>query len=347
MKQALSDLNIEKLKDLCLSMGEKAFRASQLYDGINAGKDLSEMTNLSKSFIEKLSENYTAQGCKILKKLVSHDGTTKYLFLLNDSNVIEGVLMKYKYGNTICVSTQVGCRMNCAFCASGLDGLVRNLSAGEILSEVLTVNRDLGGDAKKREITNIVLMGSGEPFDNYDNVSEFLRLVNNEKGINISLRNISLSTCGLLTGVDKLIEDKLFVTLTFSLHAPTDEIRDNIMPINKAFKTADIIKAAKKYFEATGRRIVFEYSLIAGVNDSEPCAKRLAELVRGFPAHINLIALNYVEEKGLKGSSREKVEKFLGYLEKLGVSATIRRTMGDDIAGACGQLRRKYIGKKS
>lgn len=347
MKEVLADLNLEKLKELCLNIGEKPFRASQLYEGINAGKELSEMSNLPKSFVESLSKNYTAQGCQILKKLVSKDGTIKYLFLLGDSNVIEGVLMKYKYGNTICVSTQVGCRMNCAFCASGIDGLQRNLTAGEILSEVLTVNRDLGGDAKNRQITNIVLMGSGEPFDNYDNVAEFLRLVNAEKGINISLRNISLSTCGLLTGVEKLINDKLFVTLTFSLHAPTDEIRDNIMPINKAFKTADIIKSAKKYFEATGRRIVFEYSLIAGVNDSEQCAKRLADLVRGFPAHINLIALNYVEEKGLKGSSREKVEKFLGYLEKLGVSATIRRTMGDDIAGACGQLRRKYVGKKS
>lgn len=347
MKKILADLNLEKLKTLCLDMGEKPFRASQLYDGIYAGKELSEMTNLSKSFIESLSQDYTAQGCKILKKLVSKDGTVKYLFLLNDSNVVEGVLMKYKYGNTVCVSTQVGCRMNCAFCASGIDGLVRNLTSGEILSEVLTVNRDIGGNSKKREITNIVLMGSGEPFDNYYNVAEFLRLVNDEKGINISLRNISLSTCGLLTGVEKLINDNLFVTLTFSLHAPTDEIRDNIMPINKAFKTADIVKAAKRYFEATGRRIVFEYSLISGVNDSEQCAKRLAELLRGFPAHVNLIALNYVEEKGLKGSSRQKVEKFLGYLEKLGVSATIRRTMGDDIAGACGQLRRKYVGKKS
>lgn len=345
MKKALSDLNLEKLKELCVTLGEKPFRATQLYEGINSGKELTEMTNLPATFVEKLSNEYTAQGVSILKTLVSSDGTRKYLFLLNDGNIIEGVLMKYKYGNTICVSTQVGCRMNCAFCASGLDGLVRNLTSGEILSEVLTVNKSLGGTLKKREITNIVLMGSGEPFDNYDNVAEFLRLVNNEKGLNISFRNISLSTCGLLTGVDRLIEDKLFVTLTFSLHAPTDEIRNDIMPINKAFNTKMVIESAKKYFNATGRRIVFEYSLIQGVNDSEPCAKRLAELVKGFPAHINLIALNYVKERSLTGTSAEKVKKFQGYLEKLGVSCTIRRTMGEDISGACGQLRRKYIGK--
>lgn len=345
MKRALADLNLEKLKELCVKLGEKPFRATQLYEGINSGKELNEMTNLPTTFVEKLSEEFTAQGISILKTLVSTDGTRKYLFLLNDGNIIEGVLMKYKYGNTICVSTQVGCRMNCAFCASGLDGLVRNLTAGEILSEVLTVNKSLGGTLKNREITNIVLMGSGEPFDNYDNVAEFLRLVNNEKGLNISFRNISLSTCGLLTGVDKLIEDKLFVTLTFSLHAPTDEIRNDIMPINKAFNTKMVIEAAKRYFNATGRRIVFEYSLIQGVNDSEPCAKRLAELVKGFPSHINLIALNYVKERSLTGTSSEKVKKFQGYLEKLGVSCTIRRTMGEDISGACGQLRRKYIGK--
>lgn len=345
MKKILSDLSLNRLKELCVERGEKPFRATQLYEGIYSGKELNEMTNLPGNFIQDLSSEYTAQGVKILDKIVSKDGTQKFLYLLNDSNVIEGVLMKYKYGNTICVSTQVGCRMNCAFCASGLDGLVRNLSAGEILSQVLAVNKSLGGSQKKREITNVVLMGSGEPLDNYDNVAEFLRLINDEKGLNISYRNVSLSTCGLLTGVDRLIEDKLYITLTFSLHAPTDEIRDNIMPINKAFNTKKIIECAKKYFEATGRRIVFEYSLIAGVNDSEPCAKRLAELVRGFPAHVNLIALNYVAERGLTGSSPEKVKKYLGYLQKLGVSATIRRTMGDDIAGACGQLRRKYIGK--
>lgn len=347
MKKVLADYNLDKLKELCVSLGEKPFRATQLYEGINSGKELEEMTNLPQSFIEKLSADYTAQGVKILKKMVSTDGTQKFLFLLGDGNIVEGVLMKYKYGNTICVSTQVGCRMNCAFCASGLDGLVRNLSAGEILSEVLTVNRLSGGTVKNREITNIVLMGSGEPFDNYDNVSEFLRLVNAEKGLNISYRNISLSTCGLLTGVDKLIADKLFVTLTFSLHAPTDEIRNDIMPINRAFNTAKIVESAKKYFNATGRRIVFEYSMIDKVNDSEPCAKRLAELLRGFPAHVNLIPLNHVEEKGLKGSSPEKIKKFQGYLEKAGISCTIRRTMGEDISGACGQLRRKYIGNKN
>ncbi|MBQ7653357.1 MAG: 23S rRNA (adenine(2503)-C(2))-methyltransferase RlmN [Clostridia bacterium] len=344
MKTCLIGLKIEKLAEIVTSLGEKPFRAKQLYEGIMLGKELEEMTNLPKSFISALSENYTAQGVKIVKKLTSKDGTQKYLFALNDGNVIESVVMEYKYGKTICVSTQVGCRMNCAFCASGLDGLVRNLTAGEILSEVIVANRDNGGNKDKRAITNIVLMGSGEPFDNYDNVAEFLRLVNLKDSLNVSLRNVSLSTCGLTEGVDKLIEDGLFVTLTFSLHAADDETRNKIMPVNKSHDIADIIAAAKRYFNASGRRVIFEYSMIAGVNDDLKAADKLAELVRGFPSHVNLIALNYVKERGLKGTDRSKVKAFCDRLTEKGVSATIRRTMGEDVDGACGQLRRKYLG---
>ncbi len=344
MKKTLSDYTLEQLTELMNDLGEKPFRAKQLYEGIMLGKELEDMTSLPQSLRERLSEEYTAQGVKIEKKLVSKDGTVKYLFALNDGNIIESVVMKYKYGNTICVSTQVGCRMNCAFCASGLDGLIRNMSSGEILSEVLVANRDNGGTVKDRQITNVVLMGSGEPLDNYDNVKAFLLALNDEKGINISLRNVSLSTSGLINGVERLIEDNLIVTLTFSLHAPLDSLRSKIMPINKKHNILSIMATAKTYFEKTGRRVIFEYSLIDNFNDSPEHALKLAELVKGFPSHINLIALNYVKERGLRGSNRQKVNAFLEILREKGVSCTIRRTMGDDIDGACGQLRRKYIG---
>ena len=341
----LTDLNLQEMQNLMAEMGEKPFRALQLYQAVNMGKDWEGMTNLSASFKQRLSEGYIPVGVKIVDKLTARDGTVKYLFGLSDGNIVEGVVMKYRYGNTICISTQVGCRMNCAFCASGLDGLVRNLTPGEMLGEVIAANCDLGGNLKDRAITNIVLMGSGEPFDNYDNVAKFLRLVNAKEGLNISLRNISLSTCGLIPGVDRLIEDELWVTLTFSLHAPTDEIRSGIMPVNKAYPIAQVIAAAKRYYQASGRRVVFEYTLIKGVNDSELCAKQLAKLVSGFPTHINLIVLNYVKERGLKGTARDYANEFCATLTKLGASATVRRTMGADIEGACGQLRRKYIGK--
>ncbi len=344
MKPLLSDYTLEQLQALLAALGEKPFRARQLFEGIQQGKDWDELTNVGKALKDKLSAEYDCQGVKIVQKLVSKDGTCKYLFALRDGNIIEGVVMRYHYGNTICISTQVGCRMNCGFCASGIDGLVRNLSAGEMLGEVVAANRDLEGDIKKRAITNVVLMGSGEPMDNYDNVSLFLRLLMAPEGLNISLRNVSLSTCGLVSGVDRLIADKLWVTLTFSLHAPNDRIRSGLMPVNKAHPIAEVMAAAKRYFEASGRRVVFEYTLIKGQNDSDQCALELAQLVRGFPTHVNLIVLNYVKEKGLQATARERAKEFLQILEKNGVSATIRRTMGADIEGACGQLRRKYIG---
>ena len=251
--------------------------------------------------------------------------------------------MKYRYGNTICVSTQVGCRMNCSFCASGLDGLIRDLTAGEILSQILKVNRDAAEDTDKRSVTNIVLMGSGEPFDNYDNVTKFLRLVSDERGINISKRNISLSTSGLADKIYRFADEGYGVTLTISLHAPNNGIRNKIMPVNKAFKIEELVKAAKYYFDKTGRRIIFEYSMIEGVNDSRACALELVKLVRGLTCHINIINLNYVKERNLRSSSKDNVKEFMDILSSEGVSCTLRRSMGGDIEGACGQLRRRYI----
>lgn len=334
------DINdwIKYLSDI----GEQKFRAKQIFDWLYKGVTFDEMTNLPKKLQQKLKADFVENSVKIHTKLVSKkDGTRKYVFALADGNIIEGVLMSYKYGNTICISTQVGCRMNCAFCASGIDGLVRNLTAGEMAGEVLAVNNDLGKGS--RQITNIVLMGSGEPFDNYDNVIKFLKLMSDENGLNISKRNISLSTCGICDKIYKLADDLGGVTLTISLHAPNDEIRSKIMPINKAYKIADIIDAVKYYFDKTGRRIIFEYSMIKGVNDSSDCAKELCSLLKGLPCHVNLINLNYVKEKGLQSSGKEPVQEFLKILEKNGVSATIRRTMGSDIEGACGQLRRKIL----
>lgn len=342
----LANLTIEELSELLKTYGEKSFRALQLYQGLHSGKTLDAITNISKSLKDKLkADGYIGLGVSIAEKLTSKDGTIKYLFGLSDGNIVEGVLMRYKYGNTLCVSTQVGCRMNCAFCASGLEGLIRNLDAGEMLAEVALANADNGGNLTNRFVTNVVLMGSGEPFDNYDNTARFLRLLNSSDGMNISYRNISLSTCGLIEGVDRLIEDKLFVTLTFSLHAPNDIIRGELMPINRKYGVKAVIDAAKKYFENTKRRVIFEYSLIRGVNDSLECAKELAGLVKGFPSHINLIALNYVKEKGLKGADNGQVNKFLECLINNGASATVRRTMGADIDGACGQLRRRYLAR--
>ena len=252
--------------------------------------------------------------------------------------------MSYKYGNTLCVSTQVGCRMGCKFCASTLNGLARNLSAGEILSQVLVVNNYLGGKVgKNREITNIVLMGSGEPLDNYDNVIKFLHLVSSPDGLNVSPRNISLSTCGIVPNIYRLADEKLQVILTISLHAPNDELRKTIMPIANKYSVNQIVDAAKNYFNKTGRRVVFEYALIDGVNNTVECANELASLVKGFPTHVNLIPLNEVKERDLKTVTHKKAEQFADLLKKHKVSVTIRRTIADDIDGACGQLRNKII----
>lgn len=340
MKQALSNFNIEELEALLAEYGGPKFRAGQLFKWIHAAAPFEAMSNLPKSLTAELSQKYVATGVEIIKKLESRDGTAKYLFRLADGNIVEGVLMRYKYGNTLCVSTQVGCRMACAFCASGIGGLVRNMTAGEILGEILEVNREQGGNAEKREITNVVLMGSGEPLDNYGEVAKFIRLVNDGGGINISQRNISLSTCGITENIYRLADDGFQVTLTISLHAPDDETRKEIMPTANKYGVNDIIKAAKYYFDKTGRRIIFEYALIDGVNDGESNMNALAKLLKGLPCHVNLIRLNYVKEKGLKPS--ENAAKALEILKSSGISATIRRIVGSDISGACGQLRRSY-----
>ncbi len=345
MKQLL-DYNYEEIEKIVLDLGEKKFRAKQLFEWLNKGAEFNEMKNLPASFIKKLEdEGYVAQAIHIKDVLESKlDGTKKYIYELNDGNIIEGVLMKYKYGNTICVSTQVGCRMNCAFCASGLDGLIRNLTPGEILGQVIAVNKDNKVD-KERAITNIVLMGSGEPLDNYDNVTKFLDLVNAEEGLNISMRNISLSTCGLCDKIYKLADDGYNLTLTISLHAPTNAQRLQTMPVTKKYPIEEIIKAVKYYFDKTGRRIVFEYAMIEGQNDTLESSKALVALLKGLTCHVNVIPLNYVKERGLKGTNMDSIKNFIKYLEDHKISATKRRTMGADIEGACGQLRRKYLNK--
>ncbi len=341
---SLLDLSTSEIALAIESLGEPKFRAKQIFSWLHKGCNFDEMKNLPKKLIEALKENYIANPIEILTHVVSkEDGTTKFLYKLTDGNVIEGVLMKYKYGNTLCVSTQVGCRMGCSFCASGIDGLVRSLTAGEILGQIVVVNRFLGGNTTDRQVTNVVLMGSGEPLDNYDNVTKFFRLLEEKDGINISQRNISLSTSGICKNIYRLADEGYHITLTISLHSSNDEYRSRIMPVNKKYPIAELIKAAKYYFEKTGRRVIFEYCLIEEVTDNLEFADELADLLQGFPTHVNLIRLNPVKEKNLKSASEKRANEFLDRLTKLGVSATIRRTMGRDIDGACGQLRRKYL----
>lgn len=344
MKSCLLNLSFEELKNKILDFGEKSFRAGQIFKALHLGLDFSEMTELSKTFREKLQTEYVAQPVRIIKHLESIDGTVKFLFALNDGNVIESVLMKYNHGYSLCVSTQVGCRMHCAFCASGLNGLIRNLEAGEILGEVIAANKFLsGGLGEKRKVINIVLMGSGEPLDNYDNTIKFLRLVSAPEGINVSQRNISLSTSGLVPNMHKLAEENVSVNLTVSLHSPFDEERQKIMPIAKTYKISQIIDACVYYFNKTGRRYIFEYVLIKGENDTPRHADGLIKLLKGKPCHVNLIRLNEVKENELKSSTDKEAYRFLGLLEKGGLSATVRRRMGEDIDGACGQLRQRYL----
>lgn len=333
------DLTQQELCSYVEALGEQKYRAKQLFEALTLGKTLDEITNLPKSFKEKIEKDYPKY--EEVVRLVSKDGTQKVALKFEDGSIVESVLLKYKYGYTVCVSTQVGCRMGCKFCASTLNGLQRNLSAGEILAQIIFFNKLLGGTLKERKITNIVLMGCGEPLDNYDNVSKFLRLVSSADGLNISQRNISLSTCGLVPNIKKLADDGFSVTLTISLHAPNDTLRKTIMPIANAYKIEDILKACDYYFDKTGRRICFEYSLISGVNDGDAQIGELAKILKGRSCHVNLIPLNSVKEKNLLGTARKKAYGIAGKLEKLGISATVRRTMGEDIEGACGQLRNR------
>ena len=344
MKKILQDLSFAETEEKVLSLGEKKFRAKQLFEGLMQGRRISDITSLSGAFKARLSEEYEDEPVRIKETFYSSDGTEKYLFSLSDGNLVEGVLMKYKYGYTQCISTQVGCRMGCKFCASTLGGLVRNLSAGEILSQILVVNALHRGEEKGgRAVTNVVLMGSGEPLDNYTETVKFLKNVTAEGGICISARNISLSTCGLVPKMYQFAEENLPVTLSVSLHAPNDEIRRQTMPVANAYPMDELLAACRNYIDKTGRRVIFEYALVGGVNCEEKHAIELASRLRGMQCHVNLIPLNAVEERHLKGVNEQTVQRFLHKLEELHISATRRREMGDDIEGACGQLRRKTL----
>ena len=349
MKKIIQDLSYAEIEALVTQLGEKKFRAKQLFEGLHQGKNISDITSLSKAFKERLLEEFEDAAVRIKEVFHSADGTEKYLFEFADGNLVEGVLMKYKYGYTQCVSTQVGCRMGCKFCASTLNGLIRNLTAGEILSQILVVNALHKGDikagqgAQARAVCNVVLMGSGEPLDNYDEVIRFLRNATAEGGVQISARNISLSTCGIVPKMYALADEGIPLNLTVSLHATDDETRARVMPIAKAYKIAEILKACKYYFNKTGRRYYFEYTLIDGENCDEQHAQELVRLLKGLPCHVNLIRLNEVKERTLKSTSDKAAYRFLGALEKGGLSATLRRQIGVDIGGACGQLRAQYL----
>ena len=325
-------------------LGLPAFRAKQVYSWLHKGvRSYDEMTNLPKSLRDVLSEKYPIYPPKVVRKQESaKDGTIKYLWQLQDGNCVETVLMRYRYGSTVCISTEVGCGMGCAFCASTIGGLVRRLEPYEMLDEVLFTQVDSG-----QTVSHVVLMGIGEPLDNFDNVMRFLELVNSPEGLNISMRHISLSTCGLVPKIDALAQRKLQLSLAISLHGPNDEIRGRLMPVNRAYPMDQLLAACRRYYAATSRRIHFEYAMIDGVNDSEDNAKELLQRLKGLPAHVNMIPLNHVEESPLKPSSRAAVAKFQKILEAGGVTATVRRTLGGDIDASCGQLRRKYTKEKS
>lgn len=339
----LKSQTLPELTALLKEMGQPAFRAKQVYTWLHRGvRTYDEMTNLPQALRQQLAENYPICPPEVVRKQESlRDGTIKYLWKLSDGNCVETVLMRYNYGNTVCISTEVGCRMGCAFCASTLGGLVRRLEPFEMLDQVLFTQIDSG-----LPVSRIVLMGIGEPLDNFDNVMRFLELVNSPEGMNISMRHISLSTCGLVPKIDELAKRKLQISLAISLHGPNDEIRNQIMPVNKAYPIDELLAACRRYFEATSRRIHFEYAMIDGLNDREQDAKELLRRLKGLPAHFNLIPLNHVEESPLKPSSKKAVARFQQLLEAGGITATVRRTLGGDIDASCGQLRRKYAKEK-
>lgn len=340
----LKDLTFEELKEFLVSLGEKSFRAKQIYAWLHRGAEsFDEMTDISVNLRNKLSEVSYISTLKIVRKLESKiDKTKKYLFELGDGNYVESVVMYYKHGITICISCQVGCRMGCKFCASTIGGLERSLSPGEILDQVIFAQKDIG-----ERISNIVMMGIGEPLDNYDNVLKFLRNVNDENGINIGFRHISLSTCGLVPNIRKLMKLEIPLTLSISLHAPTDEMRNSIMPVNKAYNVDELLDVCREYAEYTKRRISFEYAMINGVNDSEATARILAGKIKGMLCHVNLIPVNKVEESGFTKPSRERINQFMAVLGKNGIPVTVRRELGSDINASCGQLRRKESTKEA
>ncbi|MCI8420109.1 MAG: 23S rRNA (adenine(2503)-C(2))-methyltransferase RlmN [Oscillospiraceae bacterium] len=338
MKQDIRSMTLEELVEAVGELGEPSFRGKQVFSWLQRGAaSFGEMNNLSKPLREKLDGLYFIDSLKIARKQVSRlDGTVKYLWELGDGNCVETVLMQYRHGNTVCVSSQVGCRMGCAFCASTIGGKVRDLRPSEILGQVLSAQSDSG-----QRISNIVLMGIGEPLDNLENVLRFLELVNHPQGMDIGMRHISLSTCGIIPGIQQLAERKLQLTLSVSLHAPDNETRSRIMPVNRAYNVDKLFAACRDYFERTGRRISFEYAMIDGVNDADWQADLIVKNLRGMPGHVNLIPLNDVAESPLKPSRRTR--KFQERLESQGVTATVRRSLGGDIDASCGQLRRKAM----
>ncbi len=338
-KKDIRSMSMPELEAEFSLIGEKKFRAAQVYKWLSSGTlDFELMTNLSKATRDKLKESYFIPDVTVEKKLVSKlDGTIKYLYRLYDGEYVESVVMKYEHGYTVCISTQVGCRMGCSFCASGINGLYRNLLPSEMLAQVMKANTDNG-----IRISNIVLMGMGEPLDNYDNVVKFLKLVSDDDGMNIGLRHISLSTSGVVSGIYKLSEENLPITLSISLHAPFDDIRSKMMKVNKKWNISELIEACRSYQKVTGRRISFEYAMIKGVNDSDACAVELSKILRGIMCHVNLIPVNPIKENTYEKSDRKALQRFCDKLNGLGINTTVRRTLGSDINASCGQLRRKY-----
>lgn len=338
VKKDIKSMTLTEIEAEMKALGQPKFRAAQIFDWLQKRcvTTFDEMTNLSKELRSLLDDGYYIANCEIEDRFDSKlDETVKYLFRLNDGECIESVLMKYEHGWSICISSQVGCRMGCKFCASTIGGLVRSLTASEMLSQIMTAQKDRG-----IRISNIVMMGIGEPFDNFDNVVRFLSLVGDEKGLNIGMRHISLSTCGRVDGIRRFMELDSQITLSVSLHAPNDRIRNTMMPINKKWNVAELISACRDYFNRTGRRISFEYALIKGVNDSRECADELIRLLKGLVCHINLIPVNKVKENNYEKSDR--VREFCNYLNQNGMNATVRRTLGSDISASCGQLRQKH-----
>ena len=342
-KKDLKSLTFDELKMEIEGLGEKPFRAKQLYQWMHEklASDFSEMTNLSQNFRQKLQEHYTYTSLEMVDHLVSGaDGTEKFLFRLNDGNVIESVLMRYHHGNSVCISSQVGCRMGCRFCASTLGGLTRNLLPSEMLDQVYKIQKISG-----ERVSNLVLMGTGEPLDNYDNVRKFIQLLTDENGLHISQRNVTLSTCGIVPNIRRLADEELQITLALSLHASSQEKREKLMPIAKQYELSEVMDVCRYYHDKTGRRLTFEYSLVGGVNDHAEDARELADLLKGLNGHVNLIPVNPIKERDFVQPSSSVTQAFKNKLEKYGINVTIRREMGRDINGACGQLRRSYMEK--
>ena len=337
----IKSMNLVELTEFVASIGEKAFRAKQLYQWLHVKQvyAFDDMTNLSKAFREKLNEVSFITDLKQEQVQISQiDGTRKYLFLLEDGNVIESVLMRYKHGNSVCISSQVGCRMGCRFCASTLDGLVRGLRPSEMIDQIYKIGQDIG-----ERISNVVVMGTGEPMDNYDNLLKFITLLTDENGLNISQRNLTVSTCGIVPRMRQLADEKLSITLALSLHASNQKKRLELMPVANKYDIHDVIDACKYYFDQTGRRVTFEYSLVGGVNDTDEDARELSQLIHGMNCHVNLIPVNPIKERDFVQSDRSVVESFKQKLERGGINVTVRREMGRDIDGACGQLRKRHM----